>query len=298
MPALVMNCLAPLTVHSPSSSLARGAHVAGVGAGLGLGQAEGGEALAAAQPRQPFVLLLVAAPEVDRHRAERGVGGHRDADRGVDPGQLFDRQHVGERVRAAAPVLLRKRNPHQPQPAKLLDDLVGEALGPVQLLRDRPHLLAGELPHRVAQQPLLVADSSKFMAGQPMPSLQLQALDLQQLLEAVAPVLAAVTGLLVAAERRQRVEGAAVDLDLAGADPLGDADRPLLVRRPDAAGEPVGACRWRSAPRRPRRRRAGSPAPARRSPPGRSSSPASRRRRRWGGRSSRGRAPPAPRRRR
>ena len=111
--------------------------------------------------------------------------------------------------------------------------------------------------------------------------------DLQQLLDPVAPVLAPVPRLLVAAERGQRVEGAAVDLDLAGADPLGDRDRPLLVGRPDAAGEAVGGCRWRSAPRRPRRRRAGSPAPGRRSPPGRSSSPASPRRRRWGGRSSR-----------
>ena len=124
--------------------LGAGADVAGVGAGLGLGQAEGGEALAAAQPRQPFVLLLVAAPEVDRHRPQRGVGGHRDADRGVDPRQLFHRQHVGERVGPAAAVLLRERNPHQPQPPELLDDLVGKGLGPVQLLRHRLDLLAAQ----------------------------------------------------------------------------------------------------------------------------------------------------------
>ena len=45
--------------------------------------------------------------------------------------------------------------------------------------------------------------------------------------------------LLVAAERRERVEGAAVDLDLPGAHPPRDALGALRVGRPDAAGEAV-----------------------------------------------------------
>src|SRR5829696_10130110 len=69
--------------------------------------------------------------------------------------------------------------------------------------------------------------------------LQLQRLRHEELLEAVATELAAVTGLLVAAERGERVEGAAVDLDLACADPGRDALRALLVRRPYAAGQAV-----------------------------------------------------------
>src|SRR4051794_27096192 len=72
-----------------------------------------------------------------------------------------------------------------------------------------------------------------------MRALQLQALDLQELLDCVAAVLTSVARLLVAAERGERVEGAAIDLDLAGADPLRHTDRPVLVRRPDAAGEAV-----------------------------------------------------------
>jgi hypothetical protein len=67
--------------------------------------------------------------------------------------------------------------------------------------------------------------------------------------------LAAVARLLVAAERRQRVEGRAVDLDLAGAQPprdaLGALGSPTTRRRPARR-----SCRWRSARRRPRRRRA------------------------------------------
>src|SRR5207253_9167252 len=102
-------------------------------------------------------------------------------------------------------------------------DLAGDRRGP-----RRPYLARGRRPRH--PRPVHAAERL---------ALQLQALDLQQLLDPVAAVLAAVAGLAVAAERRQRVEGAAVDLDLTGADAAGDGDRPLLVGRPDAAGEPV-----------------------------------------------------------
>ena len=46
-------------------------------------------------------------------------------------------------------------------------------------------------------------------------------------------------GLLVAAERGVRVERAAVDLDLAGAQPAGDRAGVVRVARPHAAGEAV-----------------------------------------------------------
>ena len=45
VPELVMNCFAPLITHSPSSSRAVVRDVAGVRAGLGLGQPEGGQPL-------------------------------------------------------------------------------------------------------------------------------------------------------------------------------------------------------------------------------------------------------------
>src|SRR3954451_14270177 len=61
------------------------------------------------------------------------------------------------------------------------------------------------------------------------PPLQLHRLDGEELLEAEAAQFPAVAGLLVAAERRQRVEGAAVDLDLAGAQPPGHGLGVLLV---------------------------------------------------------------------
>src|SRR5688572_24670027 len=70
-------------------------------------------------------------------------------------------------------------------------------------------------------------------------SLELHRLDLEELLEAVLAVLAAVAAVLVATEGGLRVERAAVDLDLAGADAPGDGLGPLGVGALHAAGEAV-----------------------------------------------------------
>ena len=165
VPALVMNCLAPSTTHSPSSSLAVVRVLPASEPASGSVRPKAASLRAGGQLRHPLGLLLVRAPEVDRHRAERGVGGHRDRHRGVDPGQLLDRERVGERVGAAAPVLLRERDAHQAELAHLRDELVGKRLGAVELLGDRRHLVAGEVAHGVAQQPLLVGEVEVHGAG-------------------------------------------------------------------------------------------------------------------------------------
>src|SRR5918999_6401450 len=61
----------------------------------------------------------------------------------------------------------------------------------------------------------------------------------QELLDPEAAELSPVTGLLVAAERGQRVEGPAVYLHLAGADPQRNRLGAFLVARPDATGQAV-----------------------------------------------------------
>src|SRR5437764_9885442 len=70
-------------------------------------------------------------------------------------------------------------------------------------------------------------------------ALELQRLVLEELLQPVKPSLAAVARLLEAAERRVHVEGAAVDVDLPGADAPRDALRARLVLGPNRAGEAV-----------------------------------------------------------
>src|SRR3712207_7596554 len=69
--------------------------------------------------------------------------------------------------------------------------------------------------------------------------LQLEALGLEELLDAELAQLTALAGLLVAAERGHGVERPAVDLDLARPDAPGHGLRPLGVARPHPAGEAV-----------------------------------------------------------
>src|SRR4051794_1089754 len=69
--------------------------------------------------------------------------------------------------------------------------------------------------------------------------LQLHCLDGKKLFDPEPSVLAAVAGLLVSAERRERVVGATVDLDLPGAELASDGLGALGIARPHPAGEPV-----------------------------------------------------------
>ncbi len=63
VPAFVMKIFEPSITHCPSRSSARRPRRARVGARVRLGEAERGEALAGSEPRQPLLLLLVAAEE-------------------------------------------------------------------------------------------------------------------------------------------------------------------------------------------------------------------------------------------
>ena len=128
------------------------AHVAGVRARLRLGQPERAQLAPGRQLGQPLGLLLGAAEQVDRLRAERRVRAHRDRDGGVHARELLDGDRVGERVAAGAADLLGERDPHQPELAELRDDLVRERLRAVELLRDRRDLALGEVADGAADQ--------------------------------------------------------------------------------------------------------------------------------------------------
>src|SRR5258708_24937453 len=70
---------------------------------------------------------------------------------------------------------------------------------------------------------------------------QLERLELEELFQPEFAELTAVTRLLVATERRQRIEGAAVDLHLPGADAQRDLLSMLRAAPPDTACQPVHA---------------------------------------------------------
>ena len=86
------------------------------------------------------------------------VRGDGDRDGRVDSRQLLDRDRVGERVGAAAAVLLGDGHAHQPELGELLDELVGEAVLAVELLGDGRDLLLGELPDRAADELVLFGE--------------------------------------------------------------------------------------------------------------------------------------------
>ena len=145
VPAFVMKIFEPFTTHSPSRSSARVRVAPASEPAPGSVRPNAAERAARGEIGEPLALLLLGAEEEDRHRPERRVRGDRDRDRGVDPGQLLDRDRVGERVAAGAAVLLRDRDAHEPELGEPGDELVGEAVLAVELLGDRGDPLLGEL---------------------------------------------------------------------------------------------------------------------------------------------------------
>jgi hypothetical protein len=83
------------------------------------------------------------------------VCGDRDREGGVDPRQLLDCDRVREGVGSGAAVLLRDRNPHQPELRGPGDQLVREACFAVELLGEGRQALPGELLHSLSDQLVL-----------------------------------------------------------------------------------------------------------------------------------------------
>ena len=149
-PELVMNCLAPLTTHSPFSSTALVFVAPASEPGTGLGEAEAGELITGDQRGEPGLLLLVRAVGQDRVDAEAHRGLERDAHRLVDATDLLD----GDAQRGEAAVLaghpgaaelLRSGEAHQAERAHLLHDVGREVVVAVPLRGVRGDLGLGEV---------------------------------------------------------------------------------------------------------------------------------------------------------
>ena len=158
VPALVMNIFEPLTTQLPSRSSAVVRVLPASEPAPGSVRPNAASFAAGGEVGQPPLLLLLGAEEVDRHRPERRVRRDGDRDGRVDPGQLLDRERVGDGVAAGAAVLLRDRQAHQAELAELGDELVREARLAVELLGHRRDLLPGELAHGVADELLLLRE--------------------------------------------------------------------------------------------------------------------------------------------
>src|SRR4051812_1202101 len=139
--------------------------VGGVGPGVGLGQAEAAEPLAAAQLRQVVLLLLLGAPAQDRAADERRLHADHRAHRAVDGADLLDHQPVGDVVQARAAVIPRDDRPEIALFGDLLGEIDVEMVLACVLVGPRAHDLVGELPRGLADQLLLVGEAEIHRAG-------------------------------------------------------------------------------------------------------------------------------------
>ena len=153
----VIHILVPLRIQSEPSRRAWVRIVPGIGAGVGLGEAEAADHLAGVHPRQPLLLLLLRAPAPDREHRERAL--HRDdaADARVARLELEAGEAVGDGARAGEAVAV-EVHPEEAELRELLDHLARED-APLEPVADLGHdLLADELAHRVADRLLLVVE--------------------------------------------------------------------------------------------------------------------------------------------
>ena len=130
----------------------------GVGAGLGLGERVAADGLTRRELGQVLLLLRGVAELQDGPAGEAVLHRHDDADARVRVADLFEREHVGQRVHAGAAVLDRGEHAHQAELAKLRDDVDRELARLVARRRAGEDLVAREFTRHVADGDLLVGE--------------------------------------------------------------------------------------------------------------------------------------------
>src|SRR5258705_4641469 len=132
-------------------------HPAGVGAVVGLGEAEAADRLPGLQRREPAVLLRVGPVGIDGVHHESALPGREGAETRIAPLQLLHDEAVGHVVEAQAAVAL-EGGPEHAHLAQLGGDLHGEGGVPVVLGDDGQEAQLHPVAHAVADHPLLVAE--------------------------------------------------------------------------------------------------------------------------------------------
>ncbi len=130
-------------------------HRAGVGAVVGLGQAEAAEHFAGRELRQIFAALRLGAVGIDRVHHQRRLHRHHRAVAGIDTFHFTGNEPVADVAEAGAAVLLRDGGAEEPERAHLVDDLAIEALLAIGGEHARKQLVLGVAVRGVAHHALV-----------------------------------------------------------------------------------------------------------------------------------------------
>ena len=135
-----------------------------VGAGVGLGERERDQPLARGEAREPARLLVLAAGDLDRDRAQ-GLDREHQAGRGARAAELLDRQAQRQQVRAQAAVRLGERDAEDVVLGEQAAHVVGPLAGAVDLGCSGGDTLVGEVADRVAEEHLLLGEAGRSGGG-------------------------------------------------------------------------------------------------------------------------------------
>src|SRR4051794_29901557 len=133
------------------------AHRRHVGAGVRLGEAERRELRCLGEHPEVLGLHRLRPGEADG-RARQAVGAERRLDARAAPRELLLDDAAVEVGRLRAAVGLRHVGVHEPEPPRLLDDVLRPRAVPVVLRGDGADLLRGEVVRHLAQRLLLVGE--------------------------------------------------------------------------------------------------------------------------------------------
>ena len=136
--------------------LGAGDHRAGIGAVVGLGEAEAADELAARELRQIFAALRFAAVIVDRVHHQRRLHRHRRAVAGIDALDLARDQAVGDIAEAGAAIFFRDGRAEEAERAHLAHDRRIVALVAERLEHARKQLLLRIVARGVAHHALFL----------------------------------------------------------------------------------------------------------------------------------------------
>ena len=134
-----------------------GAHAAGIGAKVGLGEAEAAQLIAFLQRRKPCLFLLFAAKCIDRIHDQRGLHADKRTYARITAFQLLHHQTVFD-IRHSRATVAFQAGAVKAEIGHRLHQFARETSGAVAFFNDGNEIVFDKLAGGIANQPLVVAE--------------------------------------------------------------------------------------------------------------------------------------------